>query len=236
MLETENASEINDYSTDIEDLFISFMMSKPDLFVRCKGILKSEYFDDKQNRDTVAFIEGYSTDFVSIPSLVQIKAVTRKEINMMEAEAALHDEWFLREFEKFCRHKALRDAILASPDLLDEGRYGEVEATIKAAVQIALVKDLGTDYYANPKERLEAIREGKGQCSTGWKTVDEKLYGGLNKGELTIFAGQCVTADTKVKAIRVIDIDKYFSQSDQQKGIYYEQENVYQEVFKHKSS
>jgi len=186
----ENASEINDYSKDIEDLFISFMVSKPDLFVRCKGILKSQYFDDKQNRDTVAFIEGYSVDFTNIPSLQQIRAVTKKDIKLMEVEAAQHDGWFLREFEKFCRHKALRDAILASPDLLDSGRYGEVEATIKAAVQIALVKDLGTDYYANPKERLEAIREGKGQISTGWKTVDEKLYGGLNRGEITIFAGQ----------------------------------------------
>jgi replicative DNA helicase len=187
---SENASEITDYTKEIEDLFINFMISKPDLFVRCKGILKSNYFDDKQNRDTVAFIEGYSTDFTEIPSLEQIKAVTNKEVFLMPLEAEKHDQWFLREFERFCRHKALRDAILASPDLLDNGRYGEVEATIKAAVQIALVKDLGTDYYANPKERLEAIRQGKGQISTGWKTVDEKLYGGLNRGEITIFAGQ----------------------------------------------
>ena len=186
----ENESEIDDYSKDIEDLFISFMMSKPDLFVRCKGILNSKYFDNKQNRDTVAFIESYSVDFANIPSLHQIKAITHKDVMIMEVDAAEHDDWFLREFEKFCRHKALRDAILAAPELLDEGRYGEVEATIKAAVQIALVKDLGTDYYLNPKERLEAIREGKGQCTTGWKTVDEKLYGGLNKGEITIFAGQ----------------------------------------------
>ena len=190
MQENDNASNINNYSKELEDLFISFMMSKPDLFVRCKGILKSQYFDNQQNRDTVAFIEGYSTDFSEIPSLQQIKAITNKDIEIMEVEAAKHDSWFLREFENFCRHKALRDAILASPVMLDEGRYGEVEATIKAAVQIALVKDLGTDYYANPKERLEAIREGKGQVSTGWKTVDEKLYGGFNKGEITIFAGQ----------------------------------------------
>lgn len=190
MKEEENASEITDYSKDIEDLFINFMMSKPDLFVRCKGILKSQYFDDKQNRDTVAFIEGYSTDFSSIPALEQIKAVTGKDIYMMELEAAKHDNWFLREFEKFCRHKALRDAILASPDLLDDGRYGEVEATIKAAVQIALVKDLGLDYYADPKTRLEALKDNKGQIPTYWRHVDEKLFGGLNRGEITIFAGQ----------------------------------------------
>lgn len=190
MKENESTSVIDAFEKAHEDLFISYMMSKPDLFIRCKGILKSEYFDDKQNRDTVAFIEGYSTDFSDIPSLQQIKAVTKKDIDLMAVEAAKHEEWFLREFERFCRYKALRDAILASPDKLDKGMYGEVEATIKAAVQIALVKDLGTDYYANPKERLEAIREGKGQVSTGWKTVDEKLYGGFNKGEITIFAGQ----------------------------------------------
>jgi len=187
---SETASEITDYSKDIEDLFINFMMSKPDLFVRCKGILKSEYFDDRQNRDTVAFIEGYSTDFAIIPSLEQIKAITRKDIMLIPVEAATHEGWFLREFEKFCRHKALRDAIFAAPKLLDDSRYGEVESAIKAAVQIALVKDLGLDYYANPKERLEALRENKGQISTGWRSVDEKLFGGLNRGEITIFAGQ----------------------------------------------
>jgi KaiC/GvpD/RAD55 family RecA-like ATPase len=190
MSDKDDASEINDYSKDIEDLFISFMMSNKDLFVRCKGIIKSGYFDDKQNRDTVAFIEGYSTAFSIIPSLDEIKAVTKKDIRIMEVEAAKHDLWFLREFEKFCKHKALRDAILASPEMLDQGRYGEVEATIKAAVQIALVKDLGLDYFADPKTRLEALRENKGQCSTGWKSVDDKLFGGLNRGEITIFAGQ----------------------------------------------
>ena len=187
---SDNESEISDYTKEIEDLFITFMMSSPDLFVRCKGITNSKYFDDRQNRDTIAFIEGYSTDFAVIPTSDIIKAVTKKDIFLMDDVSKEHTDWFLREFEKFCRHKALRDAILASPDMLDEGRYGEVEATIKAAVQIALVKDLGTDYYENPKDRLEALRLGKGQISTGWKTVDEKLYGGLNKGEITIFAGQ----------------------------------------------
>ena len=211
-MQKENASEITDYSTDIENLFICFMMSNPDLFVRCKGILKADYFDNKQNRDTIAFIESYSVDFSSIPSLEQIKAVTGKDINLKELELSNHDNWFLREFETFSRHKALRDAIYASPKLLDEGRYGEVEASVKAAVQIALVKDLGLDYYANPKERLEALKDNKGQVSTGWKTVDEKLYGGLNKGEITIFAGQCVTADTKVTVIKKIDLDSYFKE------------------------
>jgi len=186
----ENASEINDYSKDIEDIFISFMMSNPDLLVRCKGILKADYFDNRQNRESVSFIENYSTDFTSIPTPEMVYAATQKEIKIDVAQAVEHENWFLREFEKFCRHKALKDAILSSPALLDQGRYGEVETSIKTAVQIALVKDLGVDYFLDPKSRLEALRQGKGQVPTGWRDVDYKLFGGLNKGEITIFAGQ----------------------------------------------
>ena len=183
-------SEIKNYDSDVETLLIQFIMSNHELFVRCAGIISDTYFDDKQNRDIISIISSHFKEYATIPTVEQIRALTGKHIELITETAAKEDRWFLKEVELFCRYKALRSAILESPDLLEAGRYGEVEANIKAAVQIALVKDLGTDYYANPKERLEAIRQGKGQISTGWKTVDEKLYGGLNRGEITIFAGQ----------------------------------------------
>ena len=183
-------SEIKEYSAEIEFLFIQFMLSNHDLFVRCKGIISESFFDDRQNRDVMKLILNHSTTYSTMPVPEQIKSITGKEIELIPEVAIKEDKWFLREIELFCRYKALRDAILASPELLDEGRYGEVETSIKAAVQIALVKDLGLNYYLNPKERLEALKDNKGQVSTGWKTVDEKLYGGLNRGEITIFAGQ----------------------------------------------
>jgi len=56
-------------------------------------------------------------------------------------------------------------------------------------VQIGLQKDLGTDYFADPRARLEAIKDKNGQVSTGWDSLDKKLFGGFNRGELNIFAG-----------------------------------------------
>jgi replicative DNA helicase len=94
----------------------------------------------------------------------------------------------LREFETFCRHKALEAAIIESTDLLEKQDYGTVENKIKAAVQTGLVKDLGLDYFENPKERLEWIKQQAGATSTGWKGIDQKLYGGMNRGEINIFA------------------------------------------------
>ena len=86
------------------------------------------------------------------------------------------------------RHKALEKAILKSADLLDKQRYGEVEKLIKDASSIGLPKSFGTNYFEDPKGRLEALRNNNGQVSTGWKSIDQKLYGGFNRGELNIFA------------------------------------------------
>jgi archaellum biogenesis ATPase FlaH len=48
---------------------------------------------------------------------------------------------------------------------------------------------MGTDYFKDPRARLMAIKDKNGQISTGWKAVDDKLFGGFNRGELNIWAG-----------------------------------------------
>ena len=58
---------------------------------------------------------------------------------------------------------------------------------IKDAVQISLQKDMGTDYFEDPRGRLEGLKNSNGQISTGWPSVDKKLYGGFNRGELNIW-------------------------------------------------
>jgi archaellum biogenesis ATPase FlaH len=100
-----------------------------------------------------------------------------------------HYDWLLADFETFTRHKSLEKAILQSADLLEKGEYGPVEQKIKNAVQIGLQKDLGTDYWLDPKARLLAIKDNNGQVKTGWESLDRKLFGGFNRGELNIFAG-----------------------------------------------
>jgi archaellum biogenesis ATPase FlaH len=95
----------------------------------------------------------------------------------------------MTEFEGFTRRNELERAILKSADLLEKGDYDPVEKLIKDAVQISLTKDMGTDYFLDPRARLLAIKSNNGQVSTGWPTLDKRLFGGMNRGELNIFAG-----------------------------------------------
>jgi len=100
-----------------------------------------------------------------------------------------HTEWFMNEFESFTRRMELERAILKAADLLEAGDFDPVEKLIKDAVQISLTKDMGTDYFANPTDRLNKYFNNGGQVSTGWPQMDRLLYGGFSRGELTVFAG-----------------------------------------------
>jgi len=134
-------------------------------------------------------LNNYVNEHNALPTFDMINAACKNDLKDPGELREEHYDWLLAEFETFSRHKALEKAILKSADLLEKGEYGPVEDLVKKAVQIGLQKDLGTDYWADPKGRLQAIKSNNGQVSTGWSAIDKKLFGGFNRGELNIFAG-----------------------------------------------
>jgi len=181
-------ADIKTYTEETQELFLRFLLSDADLFARCQNIVKPDFFNLKYRKAVDLFV-SHSTKHNSIPTPEQVSAVCGVHLEPIPNVTPDHHDWFMNEFETFCRHKALEKAIIESTDLLEKQDYGTVENKIKEASQVGLVKDLGLDYFDNPKERLEWIKQQAGAVSTGWKGIDQKLYGGLNRGEMTIFAG-----------------------------------------------
>jgi hypothetical protein len=157
------------------------------LFSRVNGIIDPLYFD-RELRKGVEFIQEHAMNYSALPTRDQILATTGLELQELKDVDDRHQKWFIDEFETFCKHKALESAILESADLLEKGEYGPVERKIKEAVGIGLAKHMGTDYWESPAERIERVRNARGGTSTGWRDIDQKLYGGFNRGELNIFA------------------------------------------------
>jgi archaellum biogenesis ATPase FlaH len=181
-------NELKDYNEDLQRLFLEFCATDPELFVRVKNIVKVEYFSRKLS-SVAKFMLEHSEQYNALPTIEQIQATCGVKLNKVDIDER-HKNWFFDEFETFCRHKALELAIIQSADLLENGNYGQVEDKIKHAVRIGLTKDLGTDYFIDPKARLLSLKDNNGTISTGWSALDQKLYGGFNRGELNIFAGQ----------------------------------------------
>jgi replicative DNA helicase len=177
-----------DYGYDVQKLYIEMMLSDAETFVRCQGIFDHTLFDRKL-QDTAEFINEYSKEYSVLPDYDIVNASCRIDLKRPTDLKDGHKEWLMDEFESFIRHKALERAIINSADLLEKHDYGSVEVLIKEAVQIGLAKDMGTDYFADPRSRLMRIKDKNGQISTGWPSMDRKLFGGMNRGELNIFAG-----------------------------------------------
>ena len=177
-----------DYGFDIQKIYLEMMMTDAESFVRCQTVFDDSIFD-RRLQPAAKFLNDYVTEHNAMPTFDMLTAATGVELKDPGQLEPNHYDWLLAEFETFSRHKALEKAILKSADLLEEGEYGPVEDLVKKAVQIGLQKDLGTDYFLNPRARLEAIKDNNGQVTTGWASLDKKLFGGFNRGELNIFAG-----------------------------------------------
>jgi archaellum biogenesis ATPase FlaH len=177
-----------DYGFDVQKLYLEMMLSDAETFVRCQSIFDYSLFDRKL-QTTAEFVNNYVTEHNAIPTFDIVNATTHADLKNPGTMQAEHYDWLLAEFETFTRHKGLERAILESADMLEKGDYGPVEELIKRAVQVGLQKDMGTDYWADPKSRLIGLKDKNGQVKTGWETVDKRLFGGFNRGELNIFAG-----------------------------------------------
>ena len=177
-----------EYTFDVQKLYLEMLLADAESFARAQNIFTPKSFDRKL-QPIAKFIKDYVDEYKVMPEVDQVNAKFDIKLKTAKDLDPSHFIWLLDEFETFSRHKALEGAILQSADLLEKGDYGPVEDMVKDAVAVGLTRDLGTDYFEDPKGRLEFLKSSLGQVSTGWPAIDKKLFGGFNKGELNIFAG-----------------------------------------------
>ncbi len=164
-------------------------MGDAQAFVRVQNIFNVENFHPEL-QPAADFIAKHTAKFNTLPELTQLEAMTGMKLAPLPEDIDEgHYDWFMDEFEAFTQTQELERAIVIAANLLEKGDRTPVLKLITDAVQISLTKDMGLNYFEDPKSRLKAIRDNNGQVSTGWQQMDDKLYGGFNRGELQIFAG-----------------------------------------------
>jgi len=185
---SEKNTMTKNYDYDVQKLYLEMMLADAETFVRCQGIFDHTLFDRKL-QEAAEFVHKYADQYTVLPEFDMVNASCGTDLKNPGDIKDGHLDWLMDEFESFTRHKSIERAIIKSADLLEKHNYGEVESLIKEAVQIGLARDMGTDYFADPRGRLMGLKDKNGQVSTGWSTMDKKLFGGMNRGELNIFAG-----------------------------------------------
>ncbi len=141
-----------EYTFDVQKLYIEMLLADAESFARAQNIFKPESFDRKL-QPVAKFVKDYMDEYKVMPDVEQVNAKHDIKLKSAKDLDPSHFNWLLDEFETFSRHKALEHAILQSADLLEKGDYAPVEDMVKDAVNVGLTRDLGTDYFEEPRGR-----------------------------------------------------------------------------------
>lgn len=170
-------------------LLLSYMLADPQTFTLCRPIILPEYFDTELQKP-IKFILGYADKYKSMPNQAIIAVETGLTLEMPTEEDLKKPnrlKWACDEIETFCRHMAVINAVVAASEKIHEGDIDNIIDPIKSAVLLSLQRDLGSNYFKNPASRLRKMLENDA-IPTGYKHLDEALYGGVMRGGVTIFA------------------------------------------------
>lgn len=174
---------------DIEKqrLVLSCLLSSRDLMALCSSILKPSYFDPSLKK-TVRFMVEYFEKYKDIPKIQTVRAEGGVPLEDVGSIAKADVAYIADEVETFCRNRAVTEAIIAGPELLQKGDMGQIVQTLRDAISVGLQKDLGVDYFLNPEERLRKTLETNSKISTGIPELDDAIGGGIGRQELLLFA------------------------------------------------
>lgn len=203
-----------EFDEEFQTQVIAYLFRDVAFNVRTEGLVKPIYFESEVHGVLASIAVQYYKDYRTVPSKASLaillkdaidKKLIRKEMIddvkdlMMEAFACkLADvDFTVEQVSLFARRQELSAAILKSAELIDKGRYDEVEPIIQKAVMVGENQDEGHyDFFAEAEHRYkyrEAVLSGKIKptgVTTGYKEMDEALYHkGWGRKELSVVMG-----------------------------------------------
>jgi replicative DNA helicase len=187
------------FNTTFQHKVISALISDKPFTRQVYDIIKPEYFDSEASEWLVKSVLQYFDQYEKMPTLdvlkVKINSIDRDVLKTSVIDTLKYawnhlesdDLQYVKEqVLDFCKNQSIKNAILDSVTLLEDGKYDVIKKKIDAAMKSGQDSDLGHEYKTMITERYEdSVRN---VVSTGWDVIDEATQGGFGKGELVLFA------------------------------------------------
>jgi len=188
---------LSSYGYAFQVKVITSLLTDKSFLQQIADIIDPKYFESDANNWIVDTILDYQKEYKSSPTLEVMKVKLEKvEHDVLKDQIIAHlkDAWKYTESEDlpyikdqaldFCRNQEIKKAILSSVELLKNGQYEEIKATVDNALKAGADKDIGHEYMTSIEERYtEAVRHVQ---PTPWEVINELTDGGLGKGELGV--------------------------------------------------
>jgi replicative DNA helicase len=194
-------------NTKIEKIILQNLLHDEIYLRKTFPFLKSEYFSDYQERIIFDKIKAFVEKYNSLPnqdslvvSLQNDKTLTedqyREGVKLIhELDKSEHNEnWLLEETEKFCKDKAVYNAILKSISVLDnpngEMSKDGIPSLLQDALSVCFDHRVGHDYFENSEERYDFYHRQETRIPFDLDFFNKITNGGLpNKTLNVVLAG-----------------------------------------------
>lgn len=180
--ETEYSSRVE--TNDTEHMLLSYLAANRDLWIRCAGVLKPEYFSPEM-KPVIDMMRDYEKKTQTLPSPLVIRADTGVLLDTPtdnNHEGVIDD--IANRVEEFCRFRAAGDFLLESATIMQEDRSrSTMQFLVEEMARIASIsvqQDLGYEVHADAAELLKRAQESDA-LPIGYHFLDEALNGGVTK-------------------------------------------------------
>ena len=165
--------------------------------------MKKEYFADKKELIVVSEIIDFFSKYNKPASkeILSIEASNRKDLNDKELIEVLdfvetlestpvNEQWMLENTEKFCKDRAVYNAILSSIKIIDGGdkvhTKDAIPSILSDALSVSFDNNIGHDYLEDQSSRYDFYHKVEERIPFDLEMFNKITNGGLPKKTLNI--------------------------------------------------
>ena len=187
----------------IEEIVISNLITNPDYMRKVLPFVKEEYFDDLSQKvvfkEVSTFIETY--DNLPEPNAIALEVEKRKDLTedavnkVLEILSGLdkteyNEDWLLDTTEKWCRERAIYNALMESVQIADgqdKARNQDAIPTIMSeALSVCFDDHVGHDYIEDSESRYDFYHRKEEKIPFDLEFFNKITKGGVPNKTLNI--------------------------------------------------
>lgn len=166
--------------------------------------IKSDYFNSEPEKLTFKLVEEYSIKYNALPTkealLIDLKNTvgipeklyqdTRVLIDGLARDAMTDRKWLIDKTEKFCRDRALYNALIEASVILEDksgkAMPDSIPDLLSDALAVGFDNRVGHDYLEDFNSRFEFYHRREERISLGLEKFDDITKGGVARKTLTV--------------------------------------------------
>lgn len=191
--------KLSQYGKGFQIKVIGALLTEKKFLLEVRDVLKVDYFDADAHKWIVGEIVKYFDKYNTVPTMEVLKVELSKISNDLLGTAVKEElrhsytstkddmEYVTGEFATFCKNQELKEALLNSAELLNDGDFDSIRNRIEQALKAGMNKDIGHDYNKDIETRYR--EDYRPTIPTPWPIFNDNFQGGFGPGDLVIVFG-----------------------------------------------